>query len=100
MKLSLESSSSIWTLRQTKSAWTLKREELVAIAGSVSARVEGLPTVPTISEDEIAASFLAVAEVMNGCHAGHSVALRARVEEMRAAQVPTIEQVATRPQQN
>jgi len=82
-------------LAANKSAWTLKREELVAIAGSVSARVEGLPTVPTISEDEIAASFLAVAEGDEWLPMqAIVVALRARVEEMRAAQVPTIEQVA------
>jgi hypothetical protein len=76
----------------SKAAWAAKREELDSIAGLVSARVEGLKALPTIATANIERAFLSVAD-SNSWHplAEQTSQLRRRISELRAAEVPTVE---------
>ena len=45
-------------LASSTAAWSAKRDDLLAIASVVNARVEGLPSAPTLSADEIGRAHL------------------------------------------
>ena len=45
-------------LAASNAAWSTKREELVAVAATINARIDGLPAEPTISTEQIGRAYL------------------------------------------
>lgn len=45
-------------LAECTSAWTAKRNEILSVAALANARIQGIPSAPTISVADIEASFL------------------------------------------
>lgn len=77
------------------SAWGAKRAEIFSVATVANARVQGIPTTPTVSTSDVESAFLQapsgddwrpLEEIMS--------ALRKRVADDRAAGVPSVEDVS------
>ncbi len=82
-------------LAASKSAWSAKRDELHSIAQSVNARVEGVPSLPTITVAEIERAFLIVANGDDWLSLEELTSqIRRRVEDLRHVDVPAVEDVA------
>lgn len=82
-------------LAASRSAWSTKTEELSNIASSAGGRPEGLPLLPTISDEEIDRAFIAIPDD-GGWKAAESieVGLRAKLADLRAVDVPSVSAVA------
>ena len=79
----------------SNSAWAGKRTEIVSVATLANARVQGIPSAPTVSTADIESAFLQATsegewrpleEIMS--------ALRQRVADLRSAEIPDVEDVA------
>lgn len=83
-------------LASNTAAWVTKRNDLLGIASVVNARVEGLPSAPTLSEDEIDRAYLLAFDGA-GWKPLEEIAssLRARIAELMQAQTPTVADVAS-----
>jgi hypothetical protein len=82
-------------LAASTSAWGTKRAEIFSVATVANARVQGIPITPTVSTSDVESAFLQarsgddwrpLEEIMS--------TLRKRVADYRAAEVPTVEDVA------
>lgn len=82
-------------LAASTSAWGAKRAEIFSVATVANARVQGIPTTPTVSTSDVESAFLQapsgddwrpLEEIMS--------ALRKRVADYRAAEVPSVEDVS------
>jgi hypothetical protein len=87
-------------LTSSNTVWAAKRDDLLAIASMVNARVEGLPSAPTLSADEIGRSYLLSSDGA-AWRPLEEVAssLRARITELAQAQTPTVADVASEAEQ-
>ena len=83
-------------LAATKSAWTIKREELQAAAGRVNARVDSLPEGPPMSDEDVWSLRLRVASGSVWVSViDVTTELRKRIAELSEVPVPDVESVAT-----
>jgi hypothetical protein len=82
-------------LAASTSAWGAKRAEIFSVATLANARVQGIPTTPTVSTSDVESAFLQASsgddwrpleEIMS--------ALRKRVADYRASEVPSVEDVS------
>ena len=82
-------------LAECTSAWTTKRNEMLSVAGLANARLQGIPTAPTISIGDIETSFL-LAPNRDDWRSLEEMAsiLRDRVADMLAAEVPEVEDLS------
>lgn len=77
-------------------AWTTKRDDLLAIASMVNARVEGLPMAPTLSAEEISRAYLVGSDGAEWRPLDDiASSLRIRIVELVQAQTLTVEDVAS-----
>jgi hypothetical protein len=83
-------------LASSNAAWTAKRDDLSAIASTVNARVEGLPSAPTLSEEEVNRAYLLGSDGTEWRPLDEvASSLRARVGALMETQTPTVEDVAS-----
>jgi hypothetical protein len=82
-------------LAECTSAWSTKRNEMLLVAALANARMQGVPTAPTISVTDIEASFLLApdGDDWRSLEEMTSV-LRNRVADMRDAEVPEVEDLS------
>jgi hypothetical protein len=82
-------------LAASKAAWAAKRDELLAVAELVNARVEGVPLAPTMSSSELERAHLLVPHGTGWSQLEDvMVELRGRVADLSQAETPTVESVA------
>jgi hypothetical protein len=82
-------------LAECTSAWTTKRNEMLSVAGLANARLQGIPTAPTISIGDIEASFLLAPDRDDWRSLEEMASIfRDRVADMRAAEVPEVEDLS------
>ncbi len=95
-ELELEKQRLELELASINTAWAAKRDDLLAIASMVNARVEALPSAPTLSAEDTGRSYL-LASDGTAWKPLEEVAssLRARVAELVQAQTPTVADVAS-----
>lgn len=83
-------------LASSNAAWAAKRDELLAIASMVNARVEGLPSMPTLSAEEISRAYLLGSDGTEWKPLDQiASSLRTRIAELLQAQTSTVEDVAS-----
>jgi hypothetical protein len=79
----------------SNSTWAAKRAEILSVATVANARIQGIPTTPTISVTDIESAFLQaptgdewrpLEDIMS--------ALRQRVADLRGAEVPDVEDMS------
>ena len=82
-------------LSECTSAWSAKRNEMQSVAELANARMQGVPTTPTISAKDIDAAFL-LAPDEEGWRSLEEMTsvLRSRAADMRAAEVPEVEDIS------
>lgn len=84
-------------LRSSKAAWAAKRDEIMSAAEIVNARVEGIPSTPTISAEEIERSFLLVPHDDRWQSLEETASsLRIRIDEIDPIAIPTVKENAPR----
>ena len=82
-------------LAECASAWSTKRNEMLSVAALANARMQGVPTAPTISVTDIEASFLLAPDGDDWRSLEEMTSiLRDRVADMRAAEVPEVEDLS------
>lgn len=82
-------------LASSHAAWAAKRDELVASASMVNARVEGLPSSPTLSAEEIGRAYLLGSDGKEWRPIDEiASSLRDRIAELVQAQTLTVEESA------
>ncbi len=83
-------------LASSNAAWVAKRDELVGIASIVNARVEALPSAPTLSLEEINRAYLLGSDGTTWKPLEEiASSLRARIAELVHAQTSTVEDVSS-----
>lgn len=83
-------------IASSTAAWAAKRDDLLAIASVVNGRVDGLPSAPTLSADEIGRAYLLASDGAGWKPLEEIVSsLRARIAELIQAQTPTVADVAS-----
>jgi hypothetical protein len=83
-------------LASSTAAWSAKRDDLLAIALAVNARVEGLPSAPTLSADEIGRAHMLASDGTKWTPLDHIVSsLRARIADLIQVETPTVADTAS-----
>lgn len=84
-------------LAASNAAWSAKREELLAIAATINARIEGLPTEPTISAEQIGHAYMLASDGTAWRPLSNvASALRGRLAELASVEAPTVSDIATK----
>lgn len=83
-------------LAVSKAEWGAKRDELLSIARSINARVEGIPSTPTISVEAIEQAHLLVID-RDRWHPLNELAslLRSRIADLYQVDTPSVEEIAS-----
>jgi hypothetical protein len=82
-------------LAECTSAWSTKRNEMLSVAALANARIQGVPTAPTIAVADIEAAFLLAPDGDDWLPLEEMASLlRARVADMRATEVPEVEDLS------
>jgi sugar-specific transcriptional regulator TrmB len=83
-------------LASSNAAWAAKRDDLLAIASMVNARVEGLPSAPSLSSEEIGRCYLLGSDGSDWKPVEEvASSLRGRIAELEQVQTPTVGDVAS-----
>jgi hypothetical protein len=87
-------------LAASNAAWAAKRDDLLALASTVNARVEGLPSAPTLSAAAIARSYLLSSDGTTWRPLEEvATSLRDRISELAHAQMPTVSDIVSEAEQ-